>query len=63
MTTDRAGYIAHRLVRDLPGLMLALFGALGPTPSMPRGHQGPAPFMRPRSQAKRRRLARRRTTR
>jgi hypothetical protein len=59
MTTAHAGEVAHRIVRDLPALMLALFGALGPTPSMPRRHQGPAPFMRRRSQAKRRRLARR----
>lgn len=66
MTTDRAGYIAHRLVRTLPGLIAAMVGALaghGTVPMPSRGHHGPAPFMRRRSQAKRRKLARRRTTR
>jgi hypothetical protein len=50
------------LARRLPGLIAAIAAALashGPMPPLPRGHQGPAPFMRRRSQAKRRKLARR----
>jgi hypothetical protein len=66
MTTAHAGEVATRLVRTLPAFIAAFVGALaghGPMPPLPRGHQGPAPFMRRRSQAKRRKLARRRTTR
>jgi hypothetical protein len=54
------------LARRLPAFIAAFVGALaghGTVPMPSRGHQGPAPFMRPRSQAKRRKLARRRTTR
>ncbi len=54
------------LARRLPGLIAAFvstFASHGPMPPLPRDHHGPGPFMRRRSQAKRRKLARRRTTR
>jgi hypothetical protein len=57
MTTDRAGYIAHRLVLNIPAMLLALFGD-APMPAPPRSLAALLP--RPRSQAKRRKLARRR---
>jgi hypothetical protein len=46
-----------------PGILaamavLAVFG--GPVPSLPAWHRGPGPFMRARSQVKRRHRARRR---
>jgi hypothetical protein len=62
MIATLAGTLARQLIRDLPALIRALAGTLAPMPPLPRGHQGPAPFMRARSQAKRRRLARRRTS-
>ena len=60
MTTAHAGEVATRLVRTLPAFIAAFVGALaghGTVPMPSRGHAGPAPFMRPRSQPKRRRRA------
>lgn len=58
MTTAHAGEVATRRGRHLPAFIAAFAGhRTVPMPS--RGHHGPAPFMRRRSQQKRRKLARR----
>ncbi len=52
------------LARRLPAFIAAFVGTFashGPMPPLPRDHHGPGPFMRRRSQAKRRKLARRTT--